>query len=563
MRKRRSRTASVSIVESSSAAYVSRTRAGYEMFPTSPAATRRNSPRVKCFSTSFCIAALISTPGGSKNWIRITSGSFGLTPTWNPALCASDFTRCRATAAGLTRRSATWTPVDETPEIIARLIIRHAAAPSRLATTRAPLQRGTERGGEPDCDIRRQIDVHHPRHPGLAEDARRAARLPDQALVQRRAGLDLLERIDPDAGQDHAFGADCDLVADRGSLVHAHVRAQVAAATDDRSHDVGAAADVGGRVDDRADDAAALADGHARREHRVRADVRAARDAAVIAEVRRPLDRLQIVEVHPVPQPDVAADPDPFDLELHALVERVEVRLPVLVEVAYVLPIAVIEDVPVDRPAHLEQQREQLLREVVRPVLGDVLQHFRLEHVDAGVDRVREDLAPGRLLEEALDTAVLVGDDDAELERVLDRLEPDRHRCPPVAVSLDEPREIDVAEGVSGDDEERVVEPPRGTLHGASGAERRLLHRVADIDAERLTAAEVAADRLRQKRDSHDHVLEAMALEELDDVLHARLADDRHHRLGLVRGQGPQTRALSTGHDDGLHRRSSLRAVRM
>ena len=108
------------------------------MPPTSPAATRRNSPRVKCFSTSFCIAALISTPGGSKNWIRITSGSFGLTPTWKPAPCASDFTRWRATAAGLTRRSATWTPVDEIPEIIARLIIRHAAAPSRLATTRAP-----------------------------------------------------------------------------------------------------------------------------------------------------------------------------------------------------------------------------------------------------------------------------------------------------------------------------------------------------------------------------------------------------------------------------------------
>src|SRR5213596_2142880 len=178
MRKRRARTASASIVESSSAAYVSRTRAGYEMPPTSPAATRRNSPRVKCFSTSFSIAALISTPGGSKNWIRITSGSFALTPTWKPALCASDFTRWRATAAGLTRRSATWTPVDEIPEIIARLIIRHAASPPRL---------------------------------------------PDEALMQRGAGLDLLEGIDPDAGQDHALGSDGDLVADRGALVHAHM----------------------------------------------------------------------------------------------------------------------------------------------------------------------------------------------------------------------------------------------------------------------------------------------------------------------------------------------------
>jgi hypothetical protein len=108
------------------------------MPPTSPAATRRNSPRVKCFSTSFCIAPLISTPGGSKNWIRITSGSLWLMPTWKPASCASDFTRCRETAAGLTRRSAMWTPVEEIPEIIARLIIRQAAGLSRLATTRAP-----------------------------------------------------------------------------------------------------------------------------------------------------------------------------------------------------------------------------------------------------------------------------------------------------------------------------------------------------------------------------------------------------------------------------------------
>ncbi len=244
------------------------------------------------------------------------------------------------------------------------------------------------------------------------------------------------------------------------------------------------------------------------------------------------------------------------------LVERVEVRLPVLVEVPDVLPVAV-EDVAVDRPAHLEQQREELLREVVRPVLRDVLQHLGLEHVDAGVDRVGEDLAPAGLLEEALDAAVLVGDDDPELERVLDRLEPDRHGGALLAVRLDEGGQVDVAEGVSGDDEERVVEPAGGALHGAGGAERGLLDRVADVDAERLAAAEIAPDRLRQEGDRHDHVLEAVAPEELDDVLHARLADDRHHRLGLVRGQRPQPRALSPRHDDGLHRCSSLRAVRM
>ena len=379
--------------------------------------------------------------------------------------------------------------------------------------------------------------------------------------MELRPGLDLLVRVDPDAGHDHALGADRHLVADRDALVHAHVRAQVAAAADDRSHDVGAAADVGRAVDDRALDAAPLAHRDARRQHRVRADVRAARDAAVVAEVRGPLDRLEVVEVHPVPHPDVAANADSGDLEPHALVEGIEVRLPVLVEVADVLPVAV-EDVAVDRPSHLEQEREELLREVVRPVLRDVLQHLRLEHVDAGVDGVGEDLAPRRLLEEALDPAVLVGDDDAELERVVDRLEPDRHRGLLLAVRLDELRQVDVAECVAGDDEERVVEPPRRELHRAGGAERRLLDRIADIDAERLSATEVAADRLRQEGDGDDHVLEAVPLEELDDVLHARLADDRHHRLRLVRGQGPQTRALAPRHDHGLHVFTSIRALR-
>ena len=112
-------------------------------------------------------------------------------------------------------------------------------------------------------------------------------------------------------------------------------------------------------------------------------------------------------------------------VEADPLVERVEVRLPVLVEVADVLPVAV-QHVAVQRPAHLEQQREQLLREVVRTVGRNVPEHLGLEHVDAGVDRVREHLAPRGLLEEALDAAVLVGHDDAELERVVDGDEADR-----------------------------------------------------------------------------------------------------------------------------------------
>ena len=45
--------------------------------------------------------------------------------------------------------------------------------------------------------------------------------------------------------------------------------------------------------------------------------------------------------------------------------------------------------------------------------------------------------------------------------------------------------------------------------------------------------------------------------EQLEDVLHARLADDRHHRLRLVRGERPQPRSLAARHHDGLHANAS------
>ena len=86
-----------------------------------------------------------------------------------------------------------------------------------------------------------------------------------------------------------------------------------------------------------------------------------------------------------------------------------------------------------------------------------VPQHLRLDHVDPGVDRVGEHLAPRRLLEEALDLPVVVRDDDPELERVLHGLEADRHGGFPVAVEGDQRAEVDVAQRVAGDDEESLV----------------------------------------------------------------------------------------------------------
>ena len=68
------------------------------------------------------------------------------------------------------------------------------------------------------------------------------------------------------------------------------------------------------------------------------------------------------------------------------------------------------------------------MAEIIWFARRDVVEHLRLEHVDAGVDGVGEDLAPTRLLEEAFDASLFVHDDHAELQRVLDALQGDGHQ---------------------------------------------------------------------------------------------------------------------------------------
>ena len=189
-------------------------------------------------------------------------------------------------------------------------------------------------------------------------------------------------------------------------------------------------------------------------------------------------------------------------------------------------------------------------------------EHLGVEDVDARVDRVGEDLPPGRLLEEALDPPVRVGDDDAELERVLDRLEADRDGASLLPVVSEERLEVDVAERVARDDEERLVEVAGGQPDRAGSSERRLLDRVVDRHPERLAVAEVGADRLRHEGEGDDHLIESVPVQQLEDVLHAGLADDRHHRLRLVRGQRAQSRALAPGHHDRPHLASTTLSAR-
>ncbi len=242
----------------------------------------------------------------------------------------------------MTRRSATWTPEALIPASTRRRTRRHAAGASRLVTTRAPRfmavpsARPRRKRG-----LGRQIDVRQAADPLAGEERRGRLTLPDDVVVDLRARLDLLERVDPHAGRDDRLVPDRRLVADRGALLDARVGPDVAHPPDDRALHARARGDVGPRVDDRTGRSRALADRHARREHRVRVDGRVRVDAAVVADERRAVDRLEVAELDPLPHPHVPAQADPRDVQADLAVERVEVRLPVLVEVPDVLPVAV------------------------------------------------------------------------------------------------------------------------------------------------------------------------------------------------------------------------------
>ncbi len=292
-------------------------------------------------------------------------------------------------------------------------------------------------------------------------------------------------------------------------------------------------------------------------EHRVGPQHRAGFDPGVVADQHRAVDLGVGREVGALPQPHTFADLEARDVELHPAVEDVLVRPAVRLERADVLPVAV-DHVPEQLLAVLEHRREHVAREVDDLALGDEVEDLGLEHVDVRVDRVGEDLAPGGLLEEPLDRAVFPGDDDAELDRVLHPLQRDRRERVGGAVRLHDRAEVDVGQCVAGDDEERLVELVHRVAHRTGGAERRLLGGVPHAHAELGAVAEVVADVVREERDRHDDVVEAVLGEQPDDVLHHRRVRDRHHRLRLVARQRAEPCALAAGQDDSLHEPTSV-----
>jgi len=146
-----------------------------------------------------------------------------------------------------------------------------------------------------------------------------------------------------------------------------------------------------------------------------------------------------------------------------------------------------------------------------------------------------------------------VGDDHAVLEGRVHVGERERGHGLLTPVVVDDGGEVVVGEGVAADDEEGVVEQALGELDRAGGAERHVLDAVVQAHAERLAVAEVVLDHVGEVLQRNHDLGDAVPFQEQQDVLHHRAIDDGDHRLGPAYRQGPQPRALATGHDDRFH----------
>jgi hypothetical protein len=165
---------------------------------------------------------------------------------------------------------------------------------------------------------------------------------------------------------------------------------------------------------------------------------------------------------------------------------------------------------------------KRLAGEVDRLPLGNKFENLRLQHIDPGVDGVTEDLAPCGLLQESLDRAVFVGDDDAELEGVLDSLEGQRGQATAGLVELQDGTQIDIGKYIAADHQEPLVQLVFGIPHRAGRPERRRLGGVDHADPELAPVAEVGPNSVGHEGYGHHNVFEPVGPEQVDNVLHHR-----------------------------------------
>ena len=253
-----------------------------------------------------------------------------------------------------------------------------------------------------------------------------------------------------------------------------------------------------------------------------------------------------------------ALDPVALYVYLHPALQDVDVSRPVLLQGPDILPVA-LGHIAVDGLLIGEKRGEKLLAEVELHALGQVVEHLFFQYVDAGVDGVAENLPPARLLKEPDYSAVLVGYDYAEGQRVID---PCKHYGGDglfLAVELDGRLYVKVGQDISAYDERCpvVLPPPHRASDGPCRAKVLRGGYVVYLHPEAASVAQMVSNLLRLKIEQGRKVGYGVLFKELDYVLHYRPVGHRDHRLGKVVRKRAQPCAETSGHDDALQRVAS------
>ncbi len=279
-------------------------------------------------------------------------------------------------------------------------------------------------------------------------------------------------------------------------------------------------------------------------------------DHRVAADEGRPLDAGGVRHRGALVGPLGGPGPLPGDLAHHPALEGIPIGLEVALDAADVAPVA-----PADRrpegvlpPQHL---REHVMGPVGGLPLEAVVEHRGLDDVEASVDLVAEDLAPGRLFQEALDPTVGGGDHHPVVEGIGDPRQHQGGLGAVVAMEGDHLGQVDVGERVAADHYEGLIQEARGILDAAGRAQGEVFDHILQLHPELGTVTEVVADAGPEVLQGDDHLGDAMAPQQPEHVLHAGPPDHRDQRLGTSTGERTQPAALASSHHDRLHRSMS------
>lgn len=215
------------------------------------------------------------------------------------------------------------------------------------------------RAGEPDGELRGDLDVQDPGDTAGAEEVRLAARLPDHRGVDEGTGLDGLERVDPDVALDDRFFTDEALVADHGAVLDPRGPHDVGVLPDHTATQIAVFADEHVVVHDRTVQEGARFHDDVGADDGVLADLGVGLDLGVVTDVQRSPQHGVGMDVRAFRHPHAGRDLEAVQLHVDLALQHVGLGLHIAFVRADVLPVA-LRDVAADQLAFLHELREDI-----------------------------------------------------------------------------------------------------------------------------------------------------------------------------------------------------------